>query len=297
MNKKGIVLIFSLIVVLVLSILSGYFFLKSINENNLVKRHINSLHAFWTAEAGIAEAVKNLPSSPNNGSLGSYSYQATTAFRTTIAGCNYYDITSIATVGNVVRTIHVIVKTGNTDASKFQYGIQAANDLCFGGNCKADPDKYVNEPTDCNGHACWKDLDAALNFSDMFGYEQSKVSDLATHYTNATFPGEVHGVTWVDVDPGTTLMVTSSVISDGILIINGNVHFGGTYHFDGIVYVLGTLEARGTFVGSGSFVVASTAGIDSINGTPDFHWNLEDIQNALNQLAFHIKAVVSWWES
>ncbi|MDP2943656.1 MAG: hypothetical protein Q8N49_00055 [Candidatus Omnitrophota bacterium] len=300
MKRRGIALIFSLLVILVLSILLSCFFLKSINENNLVRRYINSMRAFWTAEAGLAEAIKNLPSSPNNGSLGEYSYQATTTYRTTINFCNYYDISSTSTVGGTTRTIHAVVKTGTVDPTKFQYGLQAANDLCFGGNCNKPAEDYL-DPDVCgtppNTHPCWKEFDATINFRDMFGYELSTVQGLATHYTSATFPGTVSGVSWVDVDPGSTLMVTSNLEGSGLLIINGNVHFGGTYQFHGIVYVLGTMTARGTFDAYGSIVVASTSDVDSINGTPEFHWSEADIISGLQQLALSTKVVVSWWES
>jgi hypothetical protein len=299
MNKRGLALVFSLFVVLVLSILLGTLFLKSINENNLVRRHINSLQAFWAAEAGVAEAIKNLSisTSPVPGPpLGQFHYYTTTAHRTTINYCDYYDITSWCTVGDITRTINVVVKTGPVDPTKFQYGLQAANDLCWGGNCSKSPNDYL-DPTVCNGHDCWKEFDTTINFSDMFGYEQSVIEGIATHYTSSTFPNEVHGVSWVDVDPGTTLMVTGSLTGDGILIIDGNIHFGGTYQFYGIVYVLGTLDARGTFDSYGSIVVASTAGVDTVNGAPTFHWSVSYITSALQQLAMSTKVIVSWHES
>ena len=260
------------------------------------------MRAFWTAEAGLAEAIKNLPSSPNDGPLGEYFYQATTTYRTTINFCNYYNITSTSTVGGCIRTLHAVVKTGAVDPTKFQYGLQAANDLCFGGagSCNKAPEDFL-DPDICgtppNTHLCWKEEDKAINFRDMFGYELSAVQDIATHYTSATFPGTVSGLSWVDVDPGSTLMVTGDLEGSGVLIINGNVHFGGDYKFHGIVYVLGTMTARGTFDAYGSMVVASTSDVDSINGTPDFHWSESDIITALQQLAVSTKVIVSWWES
>jgi len=259
------------------------------------------MRAFWTAEAGLAEAIKNLPSSPNDGYLGAYYYHSETDNKRTISANDYYDISSTSTVGGTSRTIHAVVKTGTTDPSKFQYGLQAANDLCFGGagSCNKAPEDFL-DPDICgtppNTHLCWKEEDKAINFRDMFGYELSTVQGLATHYTSATFPGTVSGLSWVDVDPGSTLMVTGDLEGSGLLIINGNVHFGGTYQFHGIVYVLGTMTARGTFDAYGSMVVASTSDVDSINGTPDFHWSEADIISALQHLAFSTKVIVSWWE-
>lgn len=301
MNRRGVALIFSLLVILVLSILLSYFFLKSINENNLVRRYINSMRAFWTAEAGLAEAIKNLPNPPSTNYLGNYSYTTSTVPHnpSIINLCNYYDITSTSTVGGCTRTLHAVVKTGAVDPSKFQYGLQAANDLCFGGagSCNRTPEDFL-DPDICNEHPCWKEKDSTINFRDMFGYELSTVQGIATHYTSATFPDTVSGVSWVDVDPGTTLTIDGDTSGSGILIINGNVHFGGTYQFHGIVYVLGTMTARGTFDAYGSMVVASTSDVDSINGTPEFHWSQADIISALQQLApLSTKVIVSWWES
>jgi type II secretory pathway pseudopilin PulG len=151
MNKEGIALIFSLIVVLVLSILLSALYFKSISENNLVDRYLSSMRAFWVAEAGIAEAKRNLPGSPTNGNLGDYSYETTTTYRTTINNSNYYDISSTGIVpslgGNISRTVNAVVKTGPIDPTKFQYSIQAANDLCFGGGCDKDPYKYIHPAT------------------------------------------------------------------------------------------------------------------------------------------------------
>jgi len=301
MNKRGVALVFAFLVSMVLFILLGSFFLKSMNENNLVRRYINSTRAFWVSEAGVAAAIKNLPNN-GTGNLGNYSYQWTTAYRTTISSSDYYDITSTGIVafpsgGDIRRTVNVVVKRGSVDPSAFQYGIQAANDLCFGGaSCNKNPNDFL-DPDICDGHPCWKESDTTINFPNLFvGYTQSDVQAIATHYTDTTFPGAVSGVTWVDVAAGNTLMVTGSETGSGVLIINGNVHFGGTYQFYGVIYVLGTLTARGTFDAYGSMVVASTSDVDSINGTPEFHYNWTYVESALQNLSNSFSKIVSWRE-
>lgn len=307
MNKRGITFIFGLLVVLVLSILSSSFFFKSITENNLVKRYVNSVQAFWVAEAGVAEAIENLPNSPTNcppNCPPNGRYETTTTHRAIINSCDYYDITSTGIVnlpsgGDIRRTINVIVKTGSVDASKFQYGISAANDLCFGGpgNCNKTPEDFL-DPDICNGHPCWKEGDTTINFVDLFGYTQSDIENIATHYDSSNFPNAVNGITWVDVTPaGSTLLVTGNLIGEGVLIINGNVQFGGDYRFNGIVYILGTLDARGTFDSYGSILVASTAGVDTINGTPTMHWDQTEITESLQLLSNNFVDIVSWKEA
>jgi len=300
MNRRGIALIFALLVVLVLSILLSIFFFKSINENNLVNRYVNSVRAFWVAEAGVAEAIKNLPNTYTNDTLGNYYYNATT---TTFG--SYYNITSIGTVGlpnggYIRRTVKVVAGTGTVNASKFQYALAAANDLCFGGkgSCNKQATEFI-DPDVCNGHPCWVENDTTINFRDLFGYEQSEIEQIARHYNSTNFNASLNNETvWVDVDPDSTLMVTGSLTGRGILIINGSVHFGGTYQFSGIVYVLGTLTARGTFDSYGTVMVASTSDIDnSVNGNPDFYYNTTEITNALNLLANNFVHIVSWRET
>lgn len=57
MNKKGIALAVVLAVVAVLSVIIVSLFAKAIHENNLVKKHLNTVRAFWLAEAGISESL------------------------------------------------------------------------------------------------------------------------------------------------------------------------------------------------------------------------------------------------
>lgn len=303
MNKRAAALIFSLLVSVVLTILLSSFFIKTINENNLVKRYVNSVRAFWAAEAGLADGIDNLTNS-GSGSLGSYTYQWTTTLRTTISSVDYYDIVATGTVplaagGSITRTVSGVVRREPVDPSKFKYGLQAANDLCFGGACNKPASDYVIDPTPpdspCPTGICWEEFDDTINFTDMFGQAQADIQAMATTYTDANFPGTISGVTWVDVAAGNTLMATGSETGSGILIINGNVHFGGTYQFHGIIYVLGTMVARGTFDAYGSVIVASSAGVDSINGTPEFHYDQDDITAALQQINTD-KEIVSWKE-
>jgi uncharacterized protein (UPF0333 family) len=304
-NKRGVALIFGLLVVLVLVVLLGAFFLKTMNENMLVKRYVNSMQAFWTAEAGVAEALRRLPNSPINGILDSRrSFETITTYRTTINQCKYYDISStgivtLSTGGDVRRTLTPVVKTGPVDPTKFQYGIHAANDLCFGGkgSCNKNPNEFL-DPTTCNDHPCWKEFDSAINFADMFGYEQDAVKEKATIYNEDNFPGDVSGISWVDVTPGDALQVGGNEQGSGILIVNGNVHFTGGYQFRGIIWVLGnfTVPGAGNFDAYGSVVVASSAGVDYINGHPVFHWNQTDIGDALQWLDNINKNIVSWTE-
>jgi len=327
MTKRGVVLVFSLLVVVVLSIILGAFFLKSINENNLVRRFVSSTQAFWVAESGVAQAMRNLPNSPTNGSLGNYRYETNTTYRTTISSSVYYNINStgivnLSTGGNVTRTLNVVVRTPAIDPSKFQYSLQAANGLCFGGlgGCKCpkgetcpptlppigDPDRFVfsddADPPDhtCGSHDCYARYSSSTNSQDLFGYQLSEVRNIATYYNN-TVPDPMSGVTWIDVPTGGTLQVTGGGSGSGVLIVNGNAHFAGNYEYRGIIYVLGTLTipGGGNFESYGSIIVAEDAGVDYINGSPELHWNQTEISNALgtlNAAAGNLVSMESWKE-
>jgi hypothetical protein len=56
MNKQGSI-VFSLLLVLVLTILSAGILLRSVNENKIANRTSNSAQAFWLAEAGIQKVI------------------------------------------------------------------------------------------------------------------------------------------------------------------------------------------------------------------------------------------------
>lgn len=68
MNKKGIALIITFAIIMVLTILGSAIISRSISENNIAKRYTETTQAFWLSEAGINRALYELR---NNYSLGS----------------------------------------------------------------------------------------------------------------------------------------------------------------------------------------------------------------------------------
>ena len=59
MNKRGVALIISYMVIAALSALSTVFLVGSSTESNAAKNYSNSSRAFWIAEAGMASAYQN----------------------------------------------------------------------------------------------------------------------------------------------------------------------------------------------------------------------------------------------
>ncbi|MGE5197464.1 MAG: PilX N-terminal domain-containing pilus assembly protein, partial [Deltaproteobacteria bacterium] len=60
MHKRGVALVIGLMVILVLSILGSVIISRSISEARAARRYVESTQAFWLAEAGLNQALKNL---------------------------------------------------------------------------------------------------------------------------------------------------------------------------------------------------------------------------------------------
>lgn len=292
MNKRGIVLIFSLLVVLTLSVFLGGFYFKVISENQLAKRSVDSMRAFWLAEAGIAQVKAN--SGVNNASGYLLDSNHTYDAQVTHLSGNYYSVSSTGQViradGSVVtRTLTATIKTIPPDASKFKYGIETTVYLDKGSGSHL---ATIN-PADS-----WKDH-SVLNFTDLFGGTIADIEDLAkldNHvYTPSTLPSSVSGLTWVN---GFLTMATS-FSGSGVLIINGGAHFSGQVNFTGVIYVIGELKISGQATITGSILAESNA--DIINETDltknvTINYSPPDIANAL-QAVTTSKQIVSWKES
>ena len=105
----------------VLSTLGGSLFLQSINDNNLVKRHVDSTRAFWAAEAGVAEGIRKLRDCDIDGECtveGNITYENSSyQYNVTISqldGTNYQiDSTVLGT--DVTKIISIGVKLNETD--------------------------------------------------------------------------------------------------------------------------------------------------------------------------------------
>ena len=287
-KKKGIALVIALSLITVFSILSASFFTNVINENKLVRRNSNSARAFWLAEAGVAEAINNMPSSVSGSLYGdsNYAYSASTV---NLSG-QYYQITSTGTVslpsyGVISRSVTVITRTNPVDPAHFQHAIRTTSDLVVKGS------------VEINGAS---EEFASLNFADLFQHSKEEIKSFATHlYTNpATDVTPVDGITWVDLDPGGELRISShDWIGSGILVVAGDAQItGGT--FNGIIYVIGRLRMSGNPVINGTVLAESSTEIDTaLTGNVTLNYNNTHIVSALNPLQFVAPVIVSWKEN
>jgi len=286
MNKKGIVLILSFLVVTVLTVLLASLFFKTINENNLTQRHLNSVQAFWLAEAGIAEAVKNLPGSTPDGCLSTgYCYSVDISALPN----SYYQIDSTGSVslpsGEVInqRALRAVARTIPPDISSFPHAIEITGSLITKGNAYT-----INGTVSEN---------AAVNFSDLFEHSKAEIEAAAAYTYQDTLIEPVGMVTWVNVSTGTELTVAGDLEGSGVLIVAGDVHFSGTVDFDGILYVMGRCRMSGTPTINGAVFVESEADIDAtISGHVTMNYDVVEITEALTYLGLTSSEIRSWQE-
>jgi len=290
-NNRGVILVYSLLVTMILSILLGSLYSNSINENLQANQYVNSMRAFWLAEAGIATVKANPGLSAASGYLGSTNYTYNVPAPQVVPGTGnvYWIINSTGTVtlpsGSIVnRTLTATIKTAGADASKFPYAIDTTTDLITKGNVTINGTSKQNDNT--------------VNFNNMFGISKTTIKDGASHlYTDSNFNVPVDGITWVDVSSGNTLNISGNLIGSGILVINGDVKISGTVDFNGIIYVIGELTMTGTVTTNGSVIAESSATADTtLKGTVNINYDLFQIQNALINVQLLNKQIVAWRE-
>ncbi|MEI6631862.1 MAG: pilus assembly PilX N-terminal domain-containing protein [bacterium] len=297
MNNKGAVLVFGLVIILVLSVLASSFYFKSINENTLTKRYVESIRAFWLAEAGLARAIDLIPAFDiTNATLldnnANYTYSTRGSVETINATTNLYTINSTGSVrmpsgGAVTRriTAEAVEVTTGPDAANFPFAIETTTSLDIRGAVTINPSDSKKEHS-------------TLDFAALFGSTKSDMESHATHvYTPSTL-GAVDGITWVNVPAGSTLTIAGDLAGSGILIISGNTHFSGTVDFNGIIYVIGTLTMTGTVTTNGSVLAESSTTVDTtIKGHVTLNWDQAQINTALDLLSSSTSSIVSWKEN
>lgn len=300
MNKRGIALVFALLVVVVLSILTSSFFVGSINESNLVKRFVNSTRAFWLAEAGIAEGKHDLPGS-SSGINYPFAYVTTDDLHWAGPQYRYYQIESTGTSESITRTLSAIVKTEylNPNADNFPYAIQTTVNLVMKGNVGIEPPNEDTNGIPEPGEG-WRQ-NSLLNFANLFTCSKEDLKSHATHlYTSIDASTPMSGITWVEPTSG-SLNIAGNYSGSGLMVIQGNAHISGTIDFSGIIYVIGDLTITGTVATSGSVLAETDILLDpntELKGTVDLTYDLAAIEAALAEVSeVNINpTLVSWRE-
>ncbi len=295
MNKRGIILVISLLVVLVLATLLASLYFQAISETQLARRYVNSTRAFWLAEAGVAKALEGL-SGP--GTVSGYLDQTNYTYAATMSllSGNYYRIESTGSVvsggSTVAREVEVTVRTGVVDPSKFQFSVSTTTDFKVIGGGGEGINKFIEPDNSFQENA-------VLDFADLFGLSKANMRDGAGNlYTDATSfnVDNAQGVTWVDVKSGEQLQITGGS-GEGVLIINGDVKITGDMVLNGIIYVIGKLTMLGNCAVNGAVLAESSTAVDTtLGGSTLLTYDIPKITSSLEEVQFLTKEVVSWQE-
>lgn len=305
MNNRGIILILTYMVITSFLVLfvAGGFVSGSISESFQVKRYLYSTTAYWLAEAGVTEAVKQLPSAgalSGNILVGatSGSYSTTTQ----LAGGNY-DIISTGTFSGVQRTIKVTASLPTLGFGNITNAIMTTGDFTIKGSVDINPDgSYATK--------------SQLNFEEVFGASKDVVKSFSDHlYVNpAANQQPVSGITWVDLNgdsPSTaiTYTISSNWSGSGLLIIDGHrnsstenisaLEISGSWHFNGVIWVIGKIKISGTPVITGSVFAESAVDVDStLTGNATLNYSSTGVADAFGLLTGKtmIPTVKAWYE-
>jgi len=328
MGKRGIALVFALLVVMVFSILLAGFFLKSMNENGLVRRHLDSMQAFWAAEAGVAQALMDLPAelTGSTGTLGvpvnKFMYSVTSDWissRTDPISGELIKIYQIGSTGSVTgtditRNLQAFVTYTPPSPGGFTAAIEVKNLLKITGSVMisgppaTDPQNIYD--------ATYAKPDSDFSFQGKFDVAPEDVKAYAQakgHYfedPNPTLPqyaitnplsnnmaGDVY---WVKItDPKKELQIpkTGWQGDNIILIVEGDCSMEGG-DLDGILWVMGKLKISGNPDINGAVISEYETTITSITGNPDIYHDPDAISNAIKIIedSLGTRAIVAWRE-
>ncbi|MFH1678505.1 MAG: hypothetical protein ABH914_02670 [Candidatus Omnitrophota bacterium] len=140
MNKKGIILIVSYMVIGVLIVLGIGFIARTMTEANAAQRYAESVHAFWASEAAISQALTELRADPSvtggSGSLSTsnsrYSFDVEDLGDTLKVTAHGFVPASGA--ARIERVVEVIMSNEVPD-NFYDNAIYSAGDVDFNGDC------------------------------------------------------------------------------------------------------------------------------------------------------------------
>lgn len=289
--KRGFILIAAYMVIAVFIIIIVGFSARSIGEQKVTSRERDSIQALWLAEAGLDNAIMQIPNSPLSGTLGQGAYLTQT---TSIAPTRYLIVSKggvpaadETNPGNTVRTIRAIVeKPANTaDPSEITAAITANGAVDLRGSTQVNGD--IDDFTE-------------FDFEDIFGISKDGIKRNATNLyidpANNITP--VDDITWAEVPPSDEMIISdSNWQGSGILVVDGDLRITGGY-FRGIIWVIGKLWVSGNPVIDGTIFVECGAEFDTtLTGNPTVSYDSDAIGDAFGHLPSDLPPyIVNWKE-
>lgn len=270
MNNRGVALILSFILIVVLTVLSAVSLSRSISESRIARRYSESTQALWLAEAGINRALNELRSNytitsigPTQMGVGRYEVDvnvtgANNQWRlVTSHGCVPPDVTCNssrtqriiqATMGPPLNFFNNVIYTpGNVSISGSAYSI--TGDVRYGGAITPDPP--VNIPSANNIH------DSSITTLAEFDFDELKKKSEEQGWYNpvtkiTTFPASFWkspGVPNIVFIEGNFDISGGNQTVGGFIIVGGdllyNTTISGNAAVDGVIYTLGTCSVLG----------------------------------------------------
>ena len=311
MNKRGVALIISFMVIAVLIILGSVTVSRSISERFLAQRYTESTQAFWLAEAGISQAILQLKNDFNNLNsvaatpLGKGEYSVDTiAVEGLNRRVNAHGYVPSAAQPRAERGITILVeKTSGinpSNAGLIEYAIDTTGELKITGSANIKP------PTSSH-------QGSQLDFEEVFGMPLEQVKAIAeaaqsngTGYVYTNPPANqqpVSGITWIELTGSNKYSISSNWSASGLLIINGNgqnvaLEISGDWTFTGMIWVIGKVKISGNPQITGAIFAESSTGIESdVTGNPTIDLNTAAVSSAFGLLTQtpEIK-ILSWRE-
>jgi hypothetical protein len=287
-------------------ILSVSFFLRSIGQNNAVKRILLSTRALWLAEAGVAEAVRLLPTAGlHAGTLGgdNFHYSATTTLVSydPDADESIFRVVSTGTVSfgsasSLSRNVEAYVRLSPPNPGDFTAAIESEGELRIRGNPSITGLTLENSD---------------FSFEGKFNLTPEEVRRLAIHegtyYENpgrpipnfGTIDPDAPQITWVKItDPRQKLTIPrTGWEGSGILVVEGETEIEGG-EFNGVIWVIGELKISGNPQITGTVLAESGTEVTDVTGTPELTYSLDEVDDALDLLRTHARrTIISWRET
>ena len=295
-SRQSVALMFSVLILVFLSIIGISFFSTNVNEANLAKRYLGSLRSFWASEAAMAYAVDQLDACIDDENCtvsGNITYAADVySYSATITHPQglYYQIDSAGSGRGVTRETSAVIKKPEV-SNKFEDAVETRGPVEITGAASVDGNVNDNSTS-------WEDH--SDYFSYLFQMTKAEMKAGADHlYTDP--PNDVtpvDGVTWVDLTGINLFNATSSGWSgSGILVVEGGkgikITGGG---FDGIIYCIGefSIPAGNPEINGTILVENDVTDTTKIRGNADVNYDIDAIEDALDELS--PGQMVSWWE-
>jgi hypothetical protein len=315
MNKRGVTLVLSFMVVLVLTILGAALLSNSISESRMAQRYSESTKAFWLASAGIYQGMKSLRSSftsnTTGGQLGQGGYNSTiTVHDAENATVLAFGFIPYASPHRAERSIEANFRKYNTTPGNFfsnvLYG--AANitftgssydcngNVTYGGNI-TNGDRITGNVTHDSGiyplvHLNFDELRTiAIRQGNYYNLTNTSYNFPDTFLYNATEPNVVFMEGSLDLS-GKKDNAAGFFVVGGELIYDATI--SGNCKFDGCIYTLGkfTVNGGGNVLNINGGVWAG--GTATIHGNSKLSYN-QTYMNAIQNLSISADVQMTAW--